>query len=160
MLVPVGASHARIVYAPNAHLFAARIVTLAGQLAHAPSVSDRSQERAVLGGIDRMQDGEVPTRANRGNEIIRQLCSGSGPMREFKTRREISDWITVRLRGFPDCADATVTVQYELQEPGPDGCNWSHDLILNYGRSDSQMVLQQMRPLHQEASRLFNVREP
>jgi hypothetical protein len=81
-------------------------------------------------------------------------------MRELKSRQEISDWITARLRAFPDCADAIVTVQYELQEPGPDGCNWSHDLILNYGRSDSDAVTRHLRPLHQEARRLFNVSEP
>jgi hypothetical protein len=81
-------------------------------------------------------------------------------MRELKTRQQISQWITQRLQIFPDCAGANVTVQYELQEPDADGCNWSRDLILNYGRSDSDAVLQHLRPLHQEARRRFNVSEP
>ena len=51
-------------------------------------------------------------------------------------------------------------MQYELREPGPDGCNWSHDLILNLGNSDRDAVLQHLRPLHQEARRRFNVSEP
>jgi hypothetical protein len=81
-------------------------------------------------------------------------------MRELKTREQISDWITKRLQSFPDCADAEVAVQYQLQEPMSDGCNWSEDLMLNYGSSNSEAVLQHLRPLHQEARRRFNVAEP
>ena len=80
-------------------------------------------------------------------------------MRELKTRQQISDWITQKLRAFPECADAKVTVQYELREPDNEGCNWSRDLILNYGRSGSEAVLQHLRPLHQEARWRFNVSE-
>jgi hypothetical protein len=80
-------------------------------------------------------------------------------MRELKTRQQISDWITQSLQAFPECADARATVQYELQEPDAEGCNWSRDLILNYGRSDSDAVLRHLRPLHQEARRRFNVSE-
>lgn len=80
-------------------------------------------------------------------------------MRELRTRQQISDWITPRLQAFPECADANVTVQYELQEADAEGCNWSHDLILNYGSSDSDAVLRHLRPLHQEARRRFNIGE-
>jgi hypothetical protein len=80
-------------------------------------------------------------------------------MRELKTRQQISDWITLRLQASPECADATASVQHELQEPAPDGCNWSEDLVLSYGTSDSEAVLQHLRPLHQEARRRFNVSE-
>jgi hypothetical protein len=81
-------------------------------------------------------------------------------MRELKTRQEISTWITQKLQAFPGCADATVTVQYQLREPMSDGCNWTDDLLLNYGTGDSESVLQHLRPLHQEARRRFNVSEP
>jgi len=50
--------------------------------------------------------------------------------------------------------------QYELQKPVPDGCNWSEDIVLNYGTSQSEAVLQHLRPLHREARRRFNVGEP
>jgi len=80
-------------------------------------------------------------------------------MRELKTRQQISQWITQRLQIFPDCAGANVTIQHELQEPDAEGCNWSRDLILDYGKSDSDAVLQHLRPLHQEARRRFNVSE-
>lgn len=63
-------------------------------------------------------------------------------MRELKTRQEISTWITQKLQAFPGCADATVTVQYQLREPMSDGCNWTDDLLLNYGTGDSESVLQ------------------
>lgn len=68
-------------------------------------------------------------------------------MRELKTRQQISDWINERLQAVPECADATVSVQYELREPAPDGCNWSEDLVLNYGTSKSEAVRQHLRPL-------------
>jgi len=81
-------------------------------------------------------------------------------MRELKTRQQISEWITKRLQAFPECADATLSVQYELRKPAPDGCNWSEDLVLNYGASQSEPVLQHLRPLHREARRRLNVCEP
>lgn len=81
-------------------------------------------------------------------------------MREFRTRQQISRWITEKLQAFPECADASASVQYVLREPAPDGCNWSHDLVLNYGCSDCEAVLRHLRPLHQEARLRFNVREP
>jgi hypothetical protein len=40
------------------------------------------------------------------------------------------------------------------------GCNWSEDLVLNYGTSKSEAVLQHLRPLHREARRRFNVGGP
>jgi hypothetical protein len=46
-----------------------------------------------------------------------------------------------------------------MLEPDEDGCNWSRDLIINYGRSDSMLVNQHLRPLFEEARRRFNVRE-
>jgi hypothetical protein len=81
-------------------------------------------------------------------------------VRELKTRDEISAWITRELNTRPGCEEATVTVRFELLEPEPDGCNWADDLILNYGRNDSYLVLQHLRPLYQEARRRFNVSEP
>lgn len=81
-------------------------------------------------------------------------------MRELMTRQQISDWINERLQAFEDCADATVSVPYGIQEPAPDGCNWSEDLVLSFGTCQSETVLQHLRPLHREARRRFNVREP
>lgn len=81
-------------------------------------------------------------------------------MRELRTRDEISGWLTEELRKHPECRETRVSVQYELQEPGADGCNWSRDLIINYGRDDSVLVDARLRPLFEEARRRFNVREP
>jgi hypothetical protein len=79
-------------------------------------------------------------------------------VRELKTLQQISEWITVRLQESPECADATVCVQRRLEEPAADGCNWSEDLLLDYGTSRTEAVLRHLRPLHQEARRRFNVR--
>jgi hypothetical protein len=80
-------------------------------------------------------------------------------MREFKTRDEISACLNEALHKFPGCEEAHATVQYELLEFDSEGCNWSRDLIINYGRSDSVLVNERLRPLFEEARRRFNVRE-
>jgi hypothetical protein len=81
-------------------------------------------------------------------------------MREFKTRDEISAWLNESLHKHPGCEEANASVQYELLEPDEDGCNWPRDLVINYGRNDSVVVNQHLRPLFEEARRRFNVREP
>jgi hypothetical protein len=81
-------------------------------------------------------------------------------MRELKTRQQISDWLPRNLNAHPGCMETRVTVQYELREPEGDGCNWSRDLSINYGRDDSALVSQTLHPLFEEARRRFNVREP
>jgi hypothetical protein len=81
-------------------------------------------------------------------------------MRKFKTRAEISAWLNQELRKQKGCEEARATVQYELREPDADGCNWSRDLVINYGRDDSALVNQHLRPLFEEARLRFNVREP
>jgi hypothetical protein len=58
------------------------------------------------------------------------------------------------------CEEARATVQYEMLEPDEDACNWSRDLITNYGVNHSALVNQYLRPLFEEARRRFNVREP
>ena len=80
-------------------------------------------------------------------------------MREFKTRDEISGWLNQELHKQQGCEEARATVQYELLEPDADGCNWSRDLIINYGRNDRVVVNERLRPLFEEARRRFNVRE-
>ena len=80
-------------------------------------------------------------------------------MREFKTRQEISDWLTQELRKFPGCEETTVSIQYELQGPDADGCNWSRDIVFNFGRNDSVVAKEHLRPLFDEARRRFSVRE-
>lgn len=81
-------------------------------------------------------------------------------MREFKTRADISAWLNQELHKHNGCEEARASVQYELREPDEDGCNWSRDLIVNYGRNDSMLVNQHLRPLFEEARRRFNIREP
>jgi hypothetical protein len=81
-------------------------------------------------------------------------------MREFKTRGEISAWLNQELHKHKGCEETRVTVQYQLREPDEYGCNWSRDLIINYGRDDNVLVNQHLRPLFEEARRRFNVREP
>lgn len=80
-------------------------------------------------------------------------------MRELRTREEISQWITHRLRKEPGCADADVTIQYELQKPEPGGCNWSEDLIVNAGIGDLDEITQRLSPIHLEARRRFNLKK-
>jgi hypothetical protein len=80
-------------------------------------------------------------------------------MRQFKTRAEMSAWLNQELHKHKGCEEARATVQYEMLEPDEDGCNWSRDLIINCGRSDSMLVNQHLRPLFEEARRRFNVRE-
>jgi hypothetical protein len=81
-------------------------------------------------------------------------------MRELKTRAEISAWLNQELHKHRGCEESRATVQYELREPDVDGCNWSRDLIVNYGRDDRVLVNQHLRPLFEEARKRFNVREP
>lgn len=81
-------------------------------------------------------------------------------MREGKTRDEISRWINERLEAQPGCSDAPATVQYERLEAESDCCNWSRDVILNYGTRDKRIVRERLRPIYEAARRLFNVREP
>jgi len=81
-------------------------------------------------------------------------------MRQLKTRQEISDWLTDNLHAIPGCSETTVSVQYELREPEQDGCNWSRDLVINYGRDDSEVVTRHLRSLYEDARRRFNVSEP
>ncbi len=81
-------------------------------------------------------------------------------MRKFRTRAEISAWLNQELHKHKGCEEARATVQYELVEQDADGCNWSRDLIVNYGCNDSVLVNQHLLPLFEEARRRFNVREP
>jgi hypothetical protein len=81
-------------------------------------------------------------------------------MRELRTRREVSEWLTRELRAHSGCQGTIVTVQYQLREPEADGCNWSRDLVINYGRDNSEVVHRYLRPLFEEARRRFNVHEP
>jgi len=62
-------------------------------------------------------------------------------MRELKTRRELSDWLTQQLYRRPGCGETKATVKYELQEPVADGCNWSRDLSLTYGRTTASSCM-------------------
>lgn len=80
-------------------------------------------------------------------------------MRELKTREEISNWLSRQLHQCPDCQDTRVTVPHLLQEPDEAGCNFSRDLIINYGRDDNVVVNGYLRPLFEEARRRFNVQE-
>ena len=81
-------------------------------------------------------------------------------MREFKTRQEIGHWLSRRLNRHPGCTETKGTVQYELREPDAEGCNWPRDLSLNYGRDDSVVVNQYVRPPFEEGRRRFSVSEP
>lgn len=80
-------------------------------------------------------------------------------MRELRTRKEISEWITTELRKYPECSDASVSVQFELRMPDPEGCNWSDSVVINAGKSDREDVLENLRPILRRARRSFNVNE-
>jgi hypothetical protein len=80
-------------------------------------------------------------------------------MRELRTRKQISEWMTEELRKHPECADARVRVQYQLRKPEPDGCNWSDSVVINSGKSDREDVMEHLRPILRRARRSFNVSE-
>jgi len=53
--------------------------------------------------------------------------------RKLLTIEELSDWFTEEIQRTAGFAGTTISVQYPLAEPDDDGCNWSTDLIINFG---------------------------
>lgn len=54
-------------------------------------------------------------------------------MRELVTKAELSAILTKELQAMPDAAGSKLSVQYALQEPDADGCNWSETVIVSVG---------------------------
>jgi hypothetical protein len=78
-------------------------------------------------------------------------CARPGNRFATGLRRSFGSPLSAQLR--------PVSVQYGLQEHGFDGCNWTHDLLLNCGKSVGDAVSRHLRPLRQEAGRRFNAIE-
>lgn len=61
--------------------------------------------------------------------------------RELLTFAELSGWLTAELQKAEDAAGSSIAVQYVLQEPDQDGCNWSDSVNLRVGPSASKEAL-------------------
>jgi hypothetical protein len=81
-------------------------------------------------------------------------------MRKLRTKRQIGLWIMEELHKLPECADARVSIQYELDERAPDGCNWSDSVVVKCGVNDREDVIERLRPILRRARCSFNVSEP
>jgi hypothetical protein len=80
--------------------------------------------------------------------------------RTLVTLEELSAWMTERVQAFEDCAGTTVTVQYRLQSPDKDGCNWSENVVFNPGpNAAKETVLSHVGNLVREARGEFNVKD-
>lgn len=54
-------------------------------------------------------------------------------MRQLVTKAELSAILTKELQALPDAGGSRISVQYALQEPDADGCNWSETVIVSVG---------------------------
>lgn len=79
--------------------------------------------------------------------------------RELLTLAKLSDWLTAELQRAEGAAGSSIAVQYMLQEPDQDGCNWSDSVILKVGMSASKETLAPyVVQLIQDARKRFNVK--
>ncbi len=61
--------------------------------------------------------------------------------RKVITKDELSAWLTNYVALHEDCEGTTVNVQYKLQKPDPEGCNWSDSVIFNPGKNADKDTL-------------------
>lgn len=53
--------------------------------------------------------------------------------KEIVSMEALSEWLTNYVASHEDCEGTTVTVQYKLQSPDDEGCNWSDSVVFNPG---------------------------
>ena len=61
--------------------------------------------------------------------------------RELLSLTQLSEWMTSELQKNEDCEGSTVRVQYKLQKPDADGCNWSDSVVFSPGPKVSKETL-------------------
>jgi hypothetical protein len=73
---------------------------------------------------------------------------------------ELSEWLTLELQKVPDAGGSKITVQYALQTPDAEGCNWSDTVVLGVGKDATPEYLQPyVRQLINAARSRFNLKE-
>jgi len=79
--------------------------------------------------------------------------------RELVTLSELSARLSDALQKVSDAAGSAISVQYKLQEPDEEGCNWSDSVILKIGPNTSREALvPYVTQLMQDARERFNVK--
>lgn len=79
-------------------------------------------------------------------------------MRKIVPRAELDAWLTEKLVTHEDCAGTALKVQYLLQNPDHNGCNWSGDCNLSVGpNSDARHIAPIAAAIIAEAQALFNL---
>jgi hypothetical protein len=75
--------------------------------------------------------------------------------RALVTQEALNKYITQEIRKIEDLEDARLTVQYLLQEPDEDGCNWSGGILnpgskgsARYGAPHATLVIERARALY------------
>ncbi len=80
--------------------------------------------------------------------------------RTLITLDELSNKLTEQLQQVDGAGESRVTVQYILQEPDADGCNWSDSVVLTLDKDTSSKTLGPfVTQLVQAARMKFNVKE-
>jgi hypothetical protein len=80
--------------------------------------------------------------------------------RVIVTLDELSAQLTSQLQEVEGAAGSKIAVQYILQEPDANGCNWSDRIVLTVGpKSASEKLLPFVAQVVQAAQMRFNVKE-
>lgn len=61
--------------------------------------------------------------------------------REIVSMEKLSEWLTDYVQANEDCEGTYVRVQYKLQEPDSEGCNWSDAVVFNPGPNADKNIL-------------------
>ena len=79
--------------------------------------------------------------------------------RQLVPLEELSAWISDHVSQQDDCAGTTVSVQYTLQRPDDDGCNWSSSVVINLGPNATLRLVQvHLEAILPAARARFNVK--
>jgi hypothetical protein len=78
--------------------------------------------------------------------------------REIVSMERLSKWLTDYVQANEDCEGTVVRVQYKLQSPDSEGCNWSDNVVLIPGpNADKNILTGIVGNAVQEAQDKFNV---
>ncbi len=78
--------------------------------------------------------------------------------RKIVSLEQLSNWLTEYVQAHEDCEGTTIRVQYKLQKPDSEGCNWSDTVTFNPGPSaDKRLVTRIVGDAVREAREKFNV---
>lgn len=78
--------------------------------------------------------------------------------RETVTLGALGAILTARVAEHSDLAGAKISVQYALQQPDQEGCNWSDDLVIGIGpNANLYGVINVLKKLIPEVRAKYNV---